>query len=119
MPQLKLKGSGGSVVAEVNDEQAKKADLGVGELFLAPLGRLDEEKILKYYCKKCDAEFEKPPKIEFENPNEEVAPGMILKEKGQYTCHQCDSKLVNTENFQNKDRPKLENSKNGLQLSYW
>ena len=104
MPQLKLKGSGGSVVAEVNDEQAKKADLGVGELFLAPLGRLDEGKILKYYCKKCDAEFEKPPKIEFENPNEEVAPGMILKEKGQYTCHQCDSKLGNTENFQNKDR---------------
>jgi len=93
LPQLKLKGSGGSVVAEVSDEQAKKADLGVGELFLAPLGRLDEGKILKYYCKKCDAEFEKPPKIEFENPNEEVAPGMILKEKGQYTCHQCNSKI--------------------------
>ncbi len=93
MPQLKLKGSGGAVTAEVTDEQAKKADLGVGELFLAPLGRLDEQKISKYYCKKCDTAFEKSPKIEFENPNEEVAPGMILKEKGQYTCHQCNSMI--------------------------
>lgn len=93
MPELKLKGSGGAVTAEVTEEQAKKADLGVGELFLAPLGRLDEQKISKYYCKKCDAEFEKAPKIEFENPNEEVAPGMILKEKGQYTCHQCSSMI--------------------------
>ncbi len=93
MPQLKLKGSGGSITAEVTDEQAKKADLGVGELFLAPVGRLDEQKISKYYCKKCDAEFEKSPKIEYENPNEEVAPGMILKEKGRYTCHQCSSMI--------------------------
>ncbi len=93
MPQLKLKGSGGNITAEVTDEQAKKADLGVGELFLAPVGRLDEQKISKYYCKNCDAEFEKSPKIEYENPNEEVAPGMILKEKGQYTCHKCSSKI--------------------------
>ena len=93
MPQLKLKGSGGAITAEVTDEQAKKADLGVGELFLAPVGRLDEQKISKYYCKKCDGEFEKSPKIEYENPNEEVAPGMILKETGQYTCTQCSSKI--------------------------
>ena len=93
MPQLKLKGSGGDITAEVTDEQAKKADLGVGELFLAPVGRLDEQKISKYYCKNCDAEFEKSPKIEYENPNEEVTPGMILKEKGQYTCHQCNSMI--------------------------
>ena len=93
MPQLKLKGSGGNITAEVTDEQAKKSDLGVGELFLATVGRLDEQKISKYYCKNCDAEFEKSPKIEYENPNEEVAPGMILKEKGQYTCTQCSSKI--------------------------
>ncbi len=91
MPQLTLKGSGGFVVANLNDEEAKKADLGVGESFLAPLGRLDEQKIVKYYCKKCDAEFQNPPKIKFENPNEEVAEGMILKEKGHYACQQCDS----------------------------
>ncbi len=30
----KLKGSGGHIIAEITDEQSKKADLGVGELFL-------------------------------------------------------------------------------------
>ena len=99
MPELKLKGSGGAVTAEVTDEQAKKADLGVGELFLAPVGRLDEQKISKYYCKNCDAEFEKSPKLEVENPNEEVGPGMILKEIGQYICHQCNSKIGEYRNF--------------------
>ena len=51
MPELKLKGSGGAVTAEVTDEQAKKADLGVGELFLAPVGRLDEKKFQIIFVK--------------------------------------------------------------------
>jgi len=104
LPQLKLKGSGGSVVADVTDEQAKKADLGVGELFLAPLGRLDEQKIVKYYCKKCDEEFEKSPKIEYENPNEEVAEGLTLKEKGQYTCHKCNSMIGEYREFSKQEK---------------
>jgi hypothetical protein len=104
LPQLKLKGSGGSVVADVTDEEAKKADLGVGELFLAPLGRLDEQKIIKYYCKKCDAEFEKSPKIEYENPNEVVADGLTLKEKGQYTCHQCNSMIGEYREFSKQEK---------------
>ena len=90
MPQLKLKGSGGYVIADVTEVQAKKADLGVGELFLAPLGRIEESKISKYFCKNCDAEFNNSPKIEFENPNETVAEGMILKERGHYACEKCN-----------------------------
>ena len=39
----KLKGSGGHIIAEITDEQSKKADLGVGELFLAPVGRIDKQ----------------------------------------------------------------------------
>lgn len=104
MPQLKLKGSGGSVVADVTDEQAKKADLGVGEMFLAPLGRLDEQKIVKYYCKKCNEEFEKSPKIEYENPNEEVGEGLILKEKGQYICHKCNSMIGEYREFSKQEK---------------
>ncbi len=87
----KLKGSGGYVIAEISDEQSKKADLGVGELFLAPVGRLEENKITNYYCKKCDTEFDVSPKIEYENPNEQVAEGLILQEKGQYLCNKCNS----------------------------
>ena len=104
MPQLNLKGSGGSLVADVTDEQAKKADLGVGELFLAPLGRLDEQKILKHYCKKCDKEFEGSPKIEFENPNEVVAEGLTLKERGQYTCSQCNSMIGEYREFLKQEK---------------
>ena len=92
------------MVADVTDEEAKKADLGVGELFLAPLGRLDEQKISKYYCKNCDAEFEKSPKIEYENPNEVVAEGLALKEKGQYTCHQCNSMIGEYREFSKQEK---------------
>lgn len=91
------------MTAEITDEQVKKADLGVGELFLAPVGRLDEQKISNYYCKNCDKEFEKSPKIEYENPNEEVAPGMILKEKGKYSCNQCNSMIGEYREFLKQD----------------
>ncbi len=36
MVELKLQGSGGYIIADLTEEQAKKADLGVGKLFLAP-----------------------------------------------------------------------------------
>ena len=93
MTQQKLKGSGGEVTADITEEQAKKADLGVGELFLAPVGRLDEQKISKYFCKNCNEEFDKAPKLKIENPNEKLSPSMTLKEIGQYICHQCSSKI--------------------------
>jgi DNA-directed RNA polymerase subunit RPC12/RpoP len=89
----KLKGSGGHIVADITDEQRKKADLGVGELFLAPIGRIEQNKITNYYCKNCDAEFSEAPKLDFENPNEQVAEGMILQEIGKYLCTKCDSKI--------------------------
>lgn len=104
MPQLKLKGSGGHVIAEITDEQAKKADLGVGELFLAPIGRIEEQKIQKYYCKKCDKEFDKSPKLEYENPNEVVAEGMTLKERGQYNCHECNSMIGEYREFSKQEK---------------
>jgi len=91
--ETKLKGSGGYVIAEITNEQCKKADLGVGELFLAPVGRLDKNKISNYYCKKCDSEFADSPKIEYENPNENVAEGLMLAEKGQYLCNKCSSMI--------------------------
>ena len=41
----KLRGSGGFVMALVTDEQQGKGNLGGPDLFLAPIGRLDVEKI--------------------------------------------------------------------------
>ena len=103
MTVQKLKGSGGSLTADITEEQAKKADLGVGELFLAPVGRLDEQRISKYFCKNCNAEFDKAPKLEVENPNEELSPNMTLKEIGQYICHQCNSKIAEYREFLKKE----------------
>ena len=92
MAVLELHGSGGHIFADVTDEQAKKADLGVGKCFLAPIGKLEEHKMQRYFCKKCESEFDDSPKIQIEeSPNESVADGLILKERGQYTCGKCSS----------------------------
>ena len=47
MVVLELHGSGGHIFADVTDEQAKKADLGVGKYFLAPIGKLKEQNMQK------------------------------------------------------------------------
>jgi len=104
MVQLTVHGSGGHIIAELTDEQAKKADLGVGKLFLAPIGKLEEEKMLKHYCKNCQSEFNESPNIQLEeSTNEEVADNLILIERGQYTCKKCNSIIGEYRVFQKKD----------------
>ncbi len=99
----KLRGSGGYVMAKVTDEQQMKGNLGGPDLFLAPIGRLDAESITKHFCNTCDKEFEGSPKIEFENPNEEVAENLILAEKGQYICNSCNSSIAEYREFKKQD----------------
>jgi len=95
----KLRGSGGFVMANVSDEQQQKGNLGGPDLFLAPMGRLESEKISKYFCNTCEKDYEGSPKIEFENPNEEVAENLILVERGQYICNSCGSTLAEYRDF--------------------
>ncbi len=99
----KLRGSGGYVMARVTDEQQVKGNLGGPDLFLAPIGRLDAELISKHFCNTCEKEFEGPPKIEFENPNEEVAENLILAERGQYICNSCNSSIAEYREFKKSD----------------
>ena len=99
----KLRGSGGFIMATVNEDQQRKGNLGGPDLFLAPVGRLDSEKISKYYCNICEKEYEGSPKIEYENPNEIVAENLILLEKGQYLCTTCGSVLAEYRNFSKPD----------------
>jgi len=99
----KLRGSGGYIMATVTDEQQMKGNLGGPDLFLAPIGRLDAEKITKHFCNTCEKEFEGAPKIEFENPNEEVAENLILAERGQYICNSCNSALAEYREFKKQD----------------
>ena len=95
----KLRGSGGFVIAQVTDEQQSKGNLGGPDLFLAPIGRLDVESIKKYVCNTCDKEYEGGPKIEYENPNEEVAENLVLVERGQYICTTCGSPIAEYREF--------------------
>ena len=99
----KLRGSGGYVMAKVSDEQQMKGNLGGPDLFLAPIGRIDADKISKHFCNTCEKEFEGSPKIEFENPNEEVAENLILAEKGQYICNSCNSAIAEYREFRKQD----------------
>jgi sporulation protein YlmC with PRC-barrel domain len=90
-------------MATVTDEQQMKGNLGGPDLFLAPIGRLDAEKITKHFCNTCEKEFEGPPKIEFENPNEEVAENLVLAEKGQYICKSCNSSIAEYREFKKQN----------------
>ena len=99
----KLRGSGGYVMANVTDEQQMKGNLGGPDLFLAPIGRLENERISKHFCNTCEKEFDGAPKIEFENPNEEVAENLILAERGQYTCNTCNSTIAEYREFKKQD----------------
>ena len=44
----KLRGSGGYVLAKITEEEQRKGNLGGPELFLAGVGRLDENRLLKH-----------------------------------------------------------------------
>ena len=90
-------------MATVSDEQQVKGNLGGPDLFLAPIGRLDAERITKHFCNTCEKEFEGPPKIEFENPGEEVAENLVLAERGQYICNSCNASIAEYREFKKPD----------------
>lgn len=100
----KLRGSGGYVMAQVSDEQQRKGNLGGPDLFLAPIGRLESDLISKYFCNTCEKEYEGSPKVEYENPNEEVAQNLVLLERGQYLCTTCGSAIAEYREFQKPDQ---------------
>jgi len=99
MAQKKLRGSGGYAIARINDEEQKKGNLGGPELFLAGVGRLDDDRFVKYYCNKCEKEYDGAPAVEYENPNEELGEGVTLLEKGQYKCKMCSSTIAQYRKF--------------------
>ena len=99
MAQKKLRGSGGYAIARITDEEQKKGNLGGPELFLAGIGRLDEDRFVKYHCNKCEKEYEGSPAIHYENPNEELAEGVTLIEKGEYKCKTCSATIAQYRKF--------------------
>lgn len=97
--EKKLRGSGGFAIAEINDDEQKMANLGGPELFLAGIGKLDKNRFKKYYCNKCEKEYQGSPNIEFENPNEDLGENIMLIEKGEYKCKSCNYVIAQYRKF--------------------
>jgi hypothetical protein len=91
LEEKKLLGSGGYAIAKLTENEEMKANLGVPHLFLANVGRLAEDRFLKYYCNKCGKEYDGCPLLTYEVPYEEMAENVILVEKGEYKCRNCNN----------------------------
>ena len=94
LEEKKLLGSGGYAFAKLTEQEELKASLGVPQIFLSNVGRLNEDRFTKYYCNKCAKEYSGSPSITYENPNEEVGQGIILIEKGEYSCRICNNVIA-------------------------
>ena len=90
-------------MASLTDEQQIKGNLGGPDLFLAPMGRLANELISKYFCNTCEKEMEGCPEIDYENPNEEVADNLVLAERGKYSCAECGTTIAEYRQFVKPD----------------
>jgi hypothetical protein len=94
LEEKKLLGSGGYAFAKLTEQEEVKASLGVPQIFLGNVGRLNEDKFTKYYCNKCAKEYPGSPVISYENPNEKLGEGVILTEKGEYRCRTCNNLIA-------------------------
>ncbi len=99
LEEKKLLGSGGYAFAYLTEDEELKFSLGVPHLFLGNIGRLDKERLTRYYCKKCGKEYLGFPLITYENPNEEITQDVILLEKGEYKCTICNNTIAQYRKF--------------------
>ena len=112
MTEIQLAGSGGWINADLTDEQVTKSKLvpNIDKHFLASLEKLDIAKMSKHFCKQCNSEFDGPTQIQIEEkPNEAVADGLILIERGRILVTSVVLLLENTEFSKKKNRlnPKI------------
>lgn len=99
LEEKKLLGSGGYVIAKLTENEEMNANLGVPHLFLANVGRLAEDRFLRYYCNMCGKEYNGKPLLIYEVPNEEIAENVILVEKGEYKCRNCNNTIAQYRKF--------------------
>ena len=99
LEEKKLLGSGGYAIAKLTEDEEMKANLGVPHLFLGNVGRLAEDRFLRYYCNKCGKGHDVWPLLIYEVPNEEIAENVILVEKGEYKCRDCNNTIAQYRKF--------------------
>jgi hypothetical protein len=94
LEEKKLLDSGGCACAKLTEQEEIKASLGVPQIFLGNVGRLNEDRFSKNYCKIRGKEYAGSPILNYENPNEELGEGIILIEKGEYRCRTSNNLLA-------------------------
>ena len=94
LEEKKVLGSGGYAFVNLTEDEELKFNLGLPHLFLGNIGRLDKKRFTRYYCNKCRKEYPGFPLITYDNPNEEIAEGVILLEKGEYKCMVCNNTIA-------------------------
>ena len=99
LEEKKLLGSGGYAIAKLTEDEEMKANLGVPHLFLGNVGRLAEDRFLRYYCNKCGKGHDGWPLLIYEVPNEEIAKNVVLVEKGEYRCRDCNNTIAQYRKF--------------------
>jgi len=103
LEEKKLLGSGGYVFAKLTEHEELSANLGVPQIFLGNVGRLNESRFSKYYCNKYRKEYPGSAVINYENPNEELGEGVILVEKGEYKCRICNNTIAHYRKFTKRE----------------
>jgi hypothetical protein len=73
--------SGGYAIAKLTEQEEIKASLGVPQISLGNMGRLNETRFTRYYCNKCKIEYNGCPVITYENPNESLGENVMSIEK--------------------------------------
>jgi hypothetical protein len=101
LEEKKLLGSGGYAFAKLTEQEEIKASLGVPQIFLGNIGRLNETRFSRYYCNKCEKEYTGCPVITYENPNERFSENVILIEEGEYRCRSCKNLIALYRKFNN------------------
>ena len=101
LEEKKLLGSGGYAFAKLSEKEEINASLGVPQIFLGNIGRLNEARFSRYYCNKCEKEYTGCPVITYENPNERFGENVILIEEGEYRCGSCKNLIALYRKFNN------------------
>lgn len=99
LEEKKLLGSGGYAFAKLTEQEEVRASLGVPQIFLGNIGRLNEDRFTKYFCNRCAKEYPGSPATSYESPNEELGEGVILIEKGEYKCRTCSNIIAHYRKF--------------------
>src|SRR5829696_8649258 len=93
LEEKKLLGSGGYALAKLTEQEEINSSLGVPQIFLGNVGRLNEDRFSKY-CKRYEKEYHGSPVLSYESPNEELGEGIILIERGEYRCRTCNNLIA-------------------------